>query len=580
MTKSEDGYFYLENEDKSIYSYTDKKQELLDKTFLENFVSKFYTETADNFLDANFDISNFMNTQYPNDESNFHQVVLTLPDGKTYTLKYEYYEKDSDGNDCKLISEYENKTKTLLIFNRERKSGGVTGSDYFFAYKVGSDGRIVNQYNQYDIKKLVVEDIQPKFSVNIDQKTMGENVNNIREKLNIYLDIEKQEEITYESSASILQSSIATWYKVLRRIALVGLLSILVYVGIRIILTSISADKAKYKKMFIDWLVAICILFVLHYLIVLILTLSTKLSEVFEKAGAYQMTYVLPADTKIEGTKITDMNKEEIRSITDDDEYSKIIVEVDENGKAKPVWSGEFVGYIRLKAGSHFTRNQMAYGLMYLVLVIYICMFTFMYLRRALYMAFLTMISPLIALTYPLDKIKDGQAQAFGMWIREFIFNALIQPVHLIIYTMTISTAISLAEQHPVYALVALGFMLPAEKFIRNMFGFQKAETVSPLGGAVGGAALMTAVGKLSKLGRKKKDNKDENKNGKIRTADKDRPTFDLPEVNTDGATSNAVGAGAASQNSTIRTQSPITRKWSKHNSNNSASYKPNYNSS
>ncbi len=387
------------------------------------------------------------------------------------------------------------------------------------------------------------------------------------------------EKRTYKSSASILQSSIVTWYKVLRRIALVGLLSILVYVGIRIILTSISADKAKYKKMFIDWLVAICILFVLHYLIVLILTLSTKLSEIFEKAGAYQMTYVLPADTKIEGTKITDMDIENMQMLANS-EYSKINVVIGEDGNAKPVWSGEFMGYIRLKAGSSVTRYQMAYGLMYLVLVIYICMFTFMYLRRALYMAFLTMISPLIALTYPLDKIKDGQAQAFGMWIREFIFNALIQPVHLIIYTMTISTAISLAEQHPVYALVALGFMLPAEKFIRNMFGFQKAETVSPLGGAVGGAALMTAVGKLSKLGRKKKDNKDENKNGKIRTADKDRPTFDLPEVNTDGATSNAAGAGAALQNSTIRTQSPITRKWSKHNSNNSASYKPNYNSS
>ena len=69
----------------------------------------------------------------------------------------------------------------------------------------------------------------------------------------------------YKSTSSILQSSISTWYRVLRTVALVGLLSVVVYIGIRILFTSIAEDKAKYKKMIIDWIVAICILFILHY---------------------------------------------------------------------------------------------------------------------------------------------------------------------------------------------------------------------------------------------------------------------------------------------------------------------------
>jgi hypothetical protein len=71
---------------------------------------------------------------------------------------------------------------------------------------------------------------------------------------------------TIESTASILQDTVAGWYKSLRAIALVGLLSVLVYVGIRMIISSTGESKAKYKKMLIDWIVAMCILFVLQYI--------------------------------------------------------------------------------------------------------------------------------------------------------------------------------------------------------------------------------------------------------------------------------------------------------------------------
>ena len=67
----------------------------------------------------------------------------------------------------------------------------------------------------------------------------------------------------------------------------------------------------------------------------------------------------------------------------------------------------------------------------YLALVIYTCIFTVQYLKRVVYMAFLTMIAPLIALTYPLDKIKDGKGVAFtipissviGVMVYKFLLN-------------------------------------------------------------------------------------------------------------------------------------------------------------
>ena len=369
------------------------------------------------------------------------------------------------------------------------------------------------------------------------------------ERLDDY-DIEIGEyETYYESSAAILQDSIATWYKVLRRIALIGLLSVLVYVGIRIMLTAAAGEKAKYKKMFIDWLIAVCMLFVLHYLMIFILTLATKMSSIFNQAGVYNMHVELPESTVIGAGKHT-------RNLLDNpdnlDETDNILG-IEDSSTGGPIWTGEFVGFIRLLAGYESKKDSTIYGLMYLVLVIDICVFTFMYLRRVLYMAFLTMIAPLVALTYPLDRIKDGKAQAFSMWLKEYIFNALIQPVHLILYTMLISTAISLAVEHPVYALVALGFMMPAEKFIRQMFGFEKASSLNPVGAFAGGALVMQMVNNISRLGRGGgKDKNKEKEQEKVRTQEKGTP--DVPEVDFSGQNNSVVAGAAGEQDETQET--------------------------
>ena len=96
-------------------------------------------------------------------------------------------------------------------------------------------------------------------------------------------------------------------------------------------------------------------------------------------------------------------------------------------------------------------------------------------------MAFFTMIAPLVALTYPIDKVGDGKAQAFNMWFKEYTVNAMIQPIHLLLYTALVSSAISLASANPIYAIVAIGFMIPAEKFIKKMFKVE-SETASGIG--------------------------------------------------------------------------------------------------
>lgn len=79
--------------------------------------------------------------------------------------------------------------------------------------------------------------------------------------------------------------------------------------------------------------------------------------------------------------------------------------------------------------------------------------------------------------------------------------NAIIQPIHLLLYTFLVSTAISLVVKNPLYAIVAIGFMIPAEKFIKKMFGIN-AETTSGMGSFAGGAIAMAGLQKLAGMGK------------------------------------------------------------------------------
>ena len=273
-----------------------------------------------------------------------------------------------------------------------------------------------------------------------------------------------------KSSVAKLRPVIARWYVSIRNIALVGLLSVLVYIGIRMLVASASSDKAKYKQMLMDWVVALCLLFVFHFIMSFVMVIIDNITDMLGSGS------------------------------------TSIRVQIGEDGEQ---FSTNLIGLARLGVESKDASEKISFTIIYLVLVIYTGIFTFVYLKRLLYMAFLTLMAPLVTLTYPIDKISDGKAQAFDTWLKEYIFNALLQPFHLLLYTILVTSAIELAANNMLYAIAAIGFLLPAEKLLRKMFGFGKADTASSLGSFAGGALAAQAISKVaSSVANKGKSNK------------------------------------------------------------------------
>ena len=443
-----------------------------------------------------------------------------------------------------------------------------------------------------------------------------------------------------------LRNIIKNWYQAFRLIALVGLLTVLVYLGIRIVISSAAEEQAKYKERLIDWLVALCLVFFLHYIMAFTTFVTSEVQDAIVKSdkeythyvsivkkngepetikGQTMITYediknnpalkglavlyILNhdlvtgagwADTTAnaiqeytstlswgnalfpnikgglnalksvilnnpiahlgalstanlmdwaQGISTATNGDEVIAQILNDNNhlngYLKFVKNKIPNGEEileqcglnvsddiNESYPTNLTGLMKLKANNPNGMQKIAYTIMYLALSFYTIYFLWIYAKRLLKLTFLTVIAPLVALTYPIDKVKDGKAQAFNYWLREYLINSMLPIMHLILYTVFVTSAMELATTMPIYAIFALAFIVPAEKIVRSMFGI-KSELAPPPGGFATGALAVTALNGLRKrigsatkgIGKGEKDSKTEK--DKIRYKDEDKVDYE-----------------------------------------------------
>ena len=251
-----------------------------------------------------------------------------------------------------------------------------------------------------------------------------------------------------------IRTSIAVWYYVLRNIAVAILLVILIYVGIRMAISTVATDKAMYKKMLFDWVASLALVFIIQYIIIFTVNVNQSIIKAIEFGVDSE---------KISNTYGTILS---LALALDLDSFAATVI------FCMLVWQ--------------------TFGLI------------ISYFNRMLKLAFLVIISPLITLTYSIDKMGDGKAQALGAWLKEFIYTILIQPFHCIIYMCFVDIAFNLLITNTtgdpssntlgvsVVAILCVHFVKEAEKLIRKIFAFKddNSSTSMTAGLAMAGLAL------------------------------------------------------------------------------------------
>lgn len=253
-----------------------------------------------------------------------------------------------------------------------------------------------------------------------------------------------------------IRKNIAIWYYALRNLAIGILLAILIYVGIRMAISTVASEEAKYKVMLKDWLVSFVLVFLMQYIIAFTLNANNALVSIMEKA-------------------MTNASENSI--------YADIMDTFARQG-ADPL---------------SFT---MGFGsaIAFCILVGITLSFLVFYIKRMLTLAFLVIISPIVTITYSIDKMGDNQSQALNKWVKEFVYTVLIQPFQCLIYIVFATTALTLMQDRTLGAAILgcimLLFIHQAEHIVRGIFSFEHAHN---LGDTFMTLTLMKELGKGAK---------------------------------------------------------------------------------
>ncbi len=260
-----------------------------------------------------------------------------------------------------------------------------------------------------------------------------------------------------DANAQIIESireNIAVWYVAIRNLAAVILAVMVLYVGIRMAISSVAEEKAKYKRMLTDWVVSLVLLFVLHYIMILIININDAIVSVLAAAN--------------------------------------------ENGKGAPTSIMDDL-WVKSLTTVSFTE-QIGYVALYFMLAIMIFVFFATYVKRMITIAFLIMISPIITITYSLDRMGDGKSQALNTWFKNFVYNILLQPFQCIIYLALVKTAIEAIDaanlSTVIIAIIMVFFMYEAEDIIKEIFHFEGKSVANTIAQA---ALVTSAIGLVSK---------------------------------------------------------------------------------
>ena len=228
----------------------------------------------------------------------------------------------------------------------------------------------------------------------------------------------------------LLKTAIATWYYTFRVMAVAVMLMILIYLGIRLAISTAAEGKAVYKEMLIGWVAGFILLFVMHYIMYGVLLLNEGFVNWISST------------------------------------------QVDENGDEISLYETVRSKAYEIKASTGWSGT-----IMYIVLVYYAVKFLIIYLKRYFTLAILAVLSPVVALSYAVEKInkKGKNAAIYTTWLKDFIYTALLQSIHALIYVVFIGTALRLTEESLMgiaLSLVFLHFMSKAEGILRKILAF------------------------------------------------------------------------------------------------------------
>ena len=240
-----------------------------------------------------------------------------------------------------------------------------------------------------------------------------------------------------DSLSGIVKTMVANWYYVVRTGSIIVLLIVLIYLGVKMAISTSVESKATFKEMLFNWLVSFIVVYFMHYIILFGIQMNETFVKILANMGEQLNLY------------------QEVRTLT----YST------------EVWKG------------------IVATILYLALVWYLIKFIIIYFRRLFITVILIILAPMTAAKYAYDKIKGGKSDtSLMLWVKEFSFSVMMQTVHALTYTIFVSISLNMATEGNgvlakiIISLVFFNFMVKGEKLIKDILKLVGSEGGSDFG--------------------------------------------------------------------------------------------------
>lgn len=257
----------------------------------------------------------------------------------------------------------------------------------------------------------------------------------------IILDSETNLPIRKNNAITIIKNSVSKWYYIMRLIAMIVMLCVLIAVGIKMAISTLASDKAFYKRMIVDWIAGMILLFTIHYFMLGTIYINEVLVDAIENIS-------MNSSSKL---------GKEFGSETKESDETEIGIYQE----------------VRTRAYDPRFINGMTGTALYVTLVFLTVKFVIVYLKRYLTIIILTLLSPGVSFAYAIQKVMYGKAQAFTGWFQEYFITVFLQTVHALMYTVFLTAALEISLQSVsgiILAFVFINFMLKAEGIFRKIF--------------------------------------------------------------------------------------------------------------
>lgn len=265
-----------------------------------------------------------------------------------------------------------------------------------------------------------------------------------------------------------IRTLIANWYYAFRNFVIVVYLCILIYVGIRMAISSVAEDKAKYKNMLKNWGVGLALVMILHIIIIVIININSQLLMLI---------------------KPTNINT---------GEYTNLMSEL-----FKQAFWFDFT-------------TSFGSVILYSILTVLTFVFLIIYIKRMITISFLICVAPLITVTYPIDKAGDNKSQILNSWLKEFITDVLIQFFHCVIYVVLVQSSFNnMLSSGPLnfgamfISIIMTCCIFYVEGVVKKLFGLDKGGATFLKTLAMGG--ILSKVGSNLKVIRGSKNDNQQN---------------------------------------------------------------------